>query len=132
ADGRREQLREGGRQRLAMLEGAQQVLAGGRMDALEQRNDLVPDQAAERVAIAGVFPPLEPTRPAEGFGLLAPDAEQRPNDAVLAADLDPLRVAARGEAVDDRLDLVGERVTGRAEPVCVERVAHVAQLRLGL
>ena len=74
---------------------------------------------------------LEPALAAERLGLLAPDAEQRPHDAVLAAHLDPLRAAARREPVEDRLDLVGQRVAGRAQRVGAERVANVAQLGLG-
>ena len=43
--------------------------------------------------------------------------EQRADDAVLAARLDPCRRAARDEPVEDRLDLVGGRVARRAQPV---------------
>ena len=59
--------------------------------------------------------PLEAALAAVRLGLLAPDAEERPDDAVLAPDLDALRRPARGEPVEDRLDLVGERVPGRAQ-----------------
>ena len=64
--------------------------------------------------------------------LLPPDGEQRPDDAVLALRLDPARPAARDEAVEDGLDVVGGRVTGGAQPVGCVRVADVAQLGLRL
>src|SRR5581483_11287945 len=49
---------------------------------------------------------------------------------VLAAHLDPAGRASGGEPVEDRLDLVGERVPGRAKAVGVEGVADVAELGL--
>ena len=58
--------------------------------------------------------------------------EQRADDAVLAPRLDPARRAAGREPVEDGLDLVGGRVAGGAEaPAGGERVAEVAELRLG-
>ena len=64
-----------------------------------------------------VDPEGEPALAAERLGLLAPERQQRPDDAVLAPRLDPLRVPARDEPVEDRLDLVARRVAGGAEPV---------------
>ena len=48
--------------------------------------------------------------------LVARDVEERPNDAVLPAQLDPTGGAARDDPVEDRLDLVGRRVAGGPEP----------------
>ena len=94
---------------------AQDVLAGRRMDPLEQRQDLAADQPARRAGVRRVDPERDAALAAERLGLLAPERQQRPDDAVLAARLDPLRVAARDEPVEDRLDLVARGVPGRAE-----------------
>ncbi len=53
------------------------------------------------------------------------------HDAVLALDLDRPRRAARDEAVEHRLDLVGGGVARRAETVAGERVAQLAKRLLG-
>ena len=71
-----------------------------------------------------------PTAFAVRLRLVAPDAEQRPNDPVLPLRLDPAGLAARHQTVDDGLDLVGGRVAGGAQPVGRERVAELAQLGL--
>src|SRR4051794_16407536 len=64
--GRRvEQLRERRGKRPPLVEDAQDVLACRGMDALEQRQDLVADQPAQRVVIRGVDAPGEPVLPAE-------------------------------------------------------------------
>ena len=73
----------------------------------------------------------QPVGAAVRLGLLAPERQQRPDDAVLALRLDPARAAARDEPVEDRLDLVGGRVAGRAQPVGRERVARSRKLGLG-
>ena len=74
---------------------------------------------------------LRPRGRAVRLRLLAPHAEERSHDAVLTARLDPGRGAARDEAEEDRLDLVGERVAGRAQQLGLLGVAQVAQLGLG-
>src|SRR2546430_162518 len=101
------------------------------MDALEQGQHLVADQPAHRSRIARVSPPGEPALAAVGLGLLAPEAKKRTYDAVLATDFDPLGSAARDEAKEDRLDLVGEGVAGRTKRIGAKRIADIAQLRLG-
>src|SRR5205823_5801573 len=66
----------------------------------------------------------------EGLGLLAPERQQRPHDAVLALGPDPRRPPARDEAVEDRLDLVARRVAGGARALGPERVADLPQAGL--
>src|SRR5207253_3049106 len=75
--------------------------------------------------------PVEPALAAEGFRLLTPDTEERADDAVLTPHLDPLCGSTRREPVDDRLDLIRQRVAGGAQLAGAERVANVAQRRLG-
>ena len=82
------------------------------------------------MGVRGVGPEREPVRPAVGLGLGTPKRQQRPDDAVLALRLDPGRAAARGQPVEDRLDLIGRGVAGRAQPIRRDAVAEVAQLRL--
>src|SRR2546423_1795659 len=60
ADRRREQLGERRRQRLAGVERTEEVLVRRRMEAAQQRQDLVPDQAALRVGVRGVDAEVEP------------------------------------------------------------------------
>ena len=81
------------------------VAAGGRLgerasrfsrargsSSSQQRKDLRADQAALRVRVRAVARGTSsPSRPAVRLGLLAPEAEQRPDDAVLAPRLDPRR-----------------------------------------
>ena len=99
--------------------------------ALEQRQDLGADEAAHGVGVRRVGPELEPLGAAVGLGLLAPERQQRTDDAVLAVRLDPLRRAAGDEPVEDGLDLVGGGVARRAQAAARrERVAQVAQLDL--
>ena len=114
-----------------VVEGGEDVALGGRMEALERGHDLGPDDPARRVRVGRVDPPLEALGDAVGLRLLAPDDEERPDDPVLAADLDAGRRPARREAEEDRLDLVGGGVAGRAQPPGADRVAQVAKLRLG-
>ena len=97
------------------VEGAQDVLVGGGMELPEQRQDLVADQAALRVRVGRVDAELEPLAAAVRLGLVPPDGQQRMDDAVLPPRLDPGGGAARGEPVDDRLDLVRGGVAGRAQ-----------------
>src|SRR5262249_7792828 len=94
------------------------------------RHDLLADQAAHRLGIRVVDPELEPSLAAVGLRLLAPHAEERAHDPVLAGHLDAGCGPARGEPVEDRLDLVGERVAGRAAAAGVEGVAALPQLGL--
>ena len=101
------------------------------MDAPQQREHLLADQAADRVAVRRVFPERKTCAQAVASRVFAPDAEQRAHDAVLALDLDALRVSARHEPVEDRLHLVREGVSGSAEPVRREPVTDLAQLVLG-
>src|SRR5581483_3974272 len=121
-----EQLGERGRQHAALVERAQDVLPRRRVEPLEERQQLVPDESALRVAVRRVAPEGEAPLAAVGLRLLAPHREQRPDDAVLAPRLDPGRGTARGEPVEDRLDLVG-----RAQAARGERVPKLAQLCLG-
>ena len=84
--GRRgEQLRERGRERLAQVERAEEVLVGGRMQAAEQRQDLLADQAALRVGVVESVAERETLGAAVRLRLLAPDGEERMDDAVVAA-----------------------------------------------
>src|SRR5262249_47184011 len=80
---RREQVGECRRQRLALVERAQEVLVRGGMDPAEQRQDLLADQAADRVAVRGVVAIRKTLRLAVATCVLAPDGEERPDDAVL-------------------------------------------------
>ena len=54
------------------------------MDLLEQRQDPVADQAADRVRVRGVDAVAQLALAAEGLGLGAPERQQRPDHAVLA------------------------------------------------
>src|SRR5260370_1897901 len=107
AFGRREQLSELRRQRRARIERAEDVLICRRMQQAQQRQDLVADEPALRVRVARVDAEGEPLGGAVLLRLGAPHGEQRMDDAVLAARVDPGRAAAGGEPVEDRLDLVG-------------------------
>ena len=109
------------------LERAQDVLPGGGMDALEQRQDLLADQPAGGRGVRRIGTERKPALAAERLGLLAPERQQRAYHPVLAARLDPLRVAARDEPVEDRLDLIARGVAGGAQPLRPLRVAEVAQ-----
>src|SRR6266566_3450191 len=100
------------------------------MNALEQRHDLASDQAAERVAVRRVLTPLQSAFTAEPLRVLPPQTQERPNDAVLASELDPLRGPAGSEPVQDGFDLVGERVPGRTQPIRLNGVAGLAHLGL--
>src|SRR5207253_4170441 len=131
AGGGRQQLRDRGRQQRALVERAEEVLVGGRVQPPEQRQDLVADQAALRLRVRGVDAEVELLGPAVGLRLLPPEREQWADDAVLAAHLDPRRTAARDEPVEDRLDLVRGGVPRRAQPVGRDGVAQIAQLLLG-
>ena len=93
----------------------EQVLVGAGMQAAQERQDLVPDEPALRVGVRGVHPEREPVRAAVLLRLLAPDRQQRADDAVLAAHLDPARASGGDEPVEDGLDLVRGGVAGRAQ-----------------
>ena len=118
ADRRVEQLGERGRHRPALVERAQDVLARGGMDLLEQRQDLArgsgrascPGSTSRRGARArarGRTPRSPRARAAAAAG------RRRPR----AAALIPFVLPLVDEPVEDRLDLVGARVPGRAQPV---------------
>jgi hypothetical protein len=64
------------------------------METPQQRQDLVADQAALRAGIARVDPECQPLGRAVGLRLGAPDGEERVDDAVGAARLDPCCTAA--------------------------------------
>src|SRR3954454_5482367 len=113
-----------------LVEGAQKVLARAGMDAAEQWQHLVADQAAHGARVRRVRAPGDPPGGAVLLGLLAPQTEERADDAVLAARLDPRRRPTRDEAVEDRLDLVGKGVTGRPQELRLLRVPELAQLGL--
>ena len=101
------------------------------MEAAEEREDLVADQAALRAGVRAVFAERQAFGAAVRLGLRAPEHQEWPDDAVLSPGLDALRRAARGEAVEDGLDLVGGGVAGRAEAVPGEGVAQVAERLFG-
>ena len=110
----------------------EQVLLRARVQLAQQREDLAADQAALRVLVRGVDAERQAVLAAVGLGLLAPDREQRTDDAVLALRLDPLRVPGGDEPVEHGLDLVGGGVPRRAEPASLgEAVAELAELGLG-
>src|SRR5438093_6826764 len=69
-----EEARERRAQRLPLVERAQEVLARSRMELLQQREDLLSDQAALRVRVRRVGAPLEPVLTAVRLRVLAPDA----------------------------------------------------------
>ena len=94
------------------------------VEPAEQGQDLVADQPALRLRVGRVGAEREPDGLAVRLRLVAPDAEQRADDAVLALGLDPAGLPARHQPVDDGLDLVGCRVAGGAQPVGRERVAE--------
>jgi hypothetical protein len=98
----------------------------------QQREKLVADQASLRLGIRAVGPEWEPLRAAVAVGLVAPDGEQGTDDAVLALRLDPSRDAARSDAEQHGLHLVGCCVSSGAQPVGREAVADRAKLLLGL
>ena len=115
----------------ALLERAEQVLVGGRVEparaAAGSRRGSGRASCRRSRSRRGTRRPSARSTP---VGLLAPERQQRADDAVLAARLDPGRVPARDEPVEDGLDLVGGGVAGRAQPVRRERVAQLAQLGL--
>ncbi len=91
--GRRvEQLGERRRQRPPLSSDAQDVLARGRMDPLEQRQDLVRGSGrASCPAFDESTRQASPRSRQNASVSSRQSAEQRPHDAVLAAHLDPLR-----------------------------------------
>src|SRR5580765_5260169 len=126
-----QQLRERRRQRLAPVEGAQEILVGGRMDPPQERKDLVADQPADAVAVRRVVAERQAALLAIAARVAPPDAEERAHDAVLAFRLDAFCRTARHEPVEDRLDLVRERVAGGAEAIRGEAVADPPELVFG-
>src|SRR5712691_5515271 len=123
-----EQLVKGGR--LPVRE-PKQVALGGGMQFAQARQDLVANQAALCATVGIIDPELEPFGMAVVLCLLMPDREQRTHDAVLAAELDPLRHPACDELVQDRLDLIGGCVAGSPQTVGRKRVPDPAPLVLG-
>src|SRR5512132_84473 len=122
---RTDQLGEGGLERWALLEGAQEVVVGGGVDLAQEREDALSDQPARRVLVGAVTAVVEPLCTAVGLGLPPPDRQQRTDDPVLALRLDPCRAAARHQPIEDRLDLVGGGVTRGAKPVGREAVPNL-------
>ena len=83
--GEREQLGERRRQRLARVERAEDVLVGGGMQAAEEREHLVADQAALRVGVARVDAERRGPRLGSTSTVSSRQTvEQRPHDAVVA------------------------------------------------
>jgi len=117
-----EQLDELRRGRLAVSE-PEQVALRGRMQPAQERQDLVADQATLRAGVRAVAAEVEPLGEAVRLGVLAPTAEERPDDPIRAAPIDLARRAARDDAVENGLDLVRRGVAGGAEPVGCERIA---------
>src|SRR3954470_22141358 len=98
------------------------------MQAAEQRQDLVADQAPRRVRVRGVRAVLQPRGAAVRLRLVAPEVEERAHNAVGAAALDRARLAARNELIERGLDLVRGSVAGGAEaPALGAAVADLAQ-----
>ena len=106
---------------------AQQVLLRARVEPPEQRE--ISSRMRPRFVSGFELSRrgVSPSACAVGLGLLAPERQQRTDDAVLAPRLDPARDAARDEPVEDGLDLVRGGVAGRAQAVAGEGVAHLAQ-----
>ena len=114
--------------------GLQEVSIGCRVQAAEQAAGS--RSGSGRASCPGSTirrPELEPLVAAVGLGLLTPDTEQRPDDAVVAAHADARRAAARGQPVDDRLDLVGGGVARRPQraPAGARSATPEARLRRG-
>ena len=96
-----------------------------------RRKDLVPDESALRVDVRGVAPHLERVLATVRLCLVAPHAEQRPDDAVLTLQLDALRRSRGDEPEEDRLDLVGGRMPRRTQAMSLGKaVTELAELRL--
>ena len=100
--------------------------ACARVEPLEQRQDLVADQPALRVRVGRVLAVRQPVLVAVGARLLAPDAEQRPHDAVLALRLDPLRRARTRRARAARTR-PGRRRCGRSRAAGRSRRSSAAR-----
>jgi hypothetical protein len=110
----------------------EEVAIRPRMQLPEEREDLVPDQAALRVGVRRVRPERETALAAVANGVLAPELEQRAHDAVAPRDLDRLRAGRRHEPIENGLDLVRSRVPGRPQAATRRQpVARVPQRRLG-
>src|SRR5918996_2621702 len=114
----------------ARIESGNDVLTGCRVQPLERGQDVVADDAPRRGWIRGIDPERQALRAAVALGLLAPQGQERTDDAVLAPDANAGRRPARGEPVEDRLDLVGGRVASCAQSVGGEAVTKLAQLGL--
>src|SRR5215211_2143535 len=111
------QLRERGRQRVALFERA--------------RQDLVADQPSDGARVRRVFAKRQAVLRAVAARLASPDAEKGADDTVLTLGLDSFRGAARDEAVEDRLDLVREGVAGCSKTIGREAVADPPELVFG-
>jgi hypothetical protein len=95
----------------------QEVLVGRRMQAAQERQDLVADQPPLRVGIRRVEAEVEPGRAAVRLRLRAPERQQRVDKSVGAPRCDACGRAARDEPVEDRLDLIRGGVTGGSKLV---------------
>ena len=127
---RGEQLRkrpfECPRQAGTLLGERQEVPVGARMQAPEEREDLVADQATLRVRVGGIGAEGQAVLSAVRLRLLPPEREQRTDDAVLARRPDALAVAGRDEPIEDRLDLIRGRVAGRPQATPLgQRIAEM-------
>src|SRR3954449_10049609 len=112
ADGRREQLGERWRERLASVEGTQEVLVGARMEAAQERQDLLSDQPALRFGVRRVEPELQAGRATVLLSFRAPERQKRMHHPIVARRCDSSRRSARDEPVQGRLDLVRGRLAG--------------------
>ena len=98
------------------------------MQAPEEREDLVADQAPLRVRVGGIDAERKTVLSAVRLRLLPPEREQRTDDAILASLPDSLAVAGGDEPVKDRLDLIRGRMACRPQSMTLgERVAEISQ-----
>src|SRR5882757_9680211 len=100
------------------------------MELAEERQDLLADQSALRLAIARINAKCEPCRFAVRDRLLTSHGQERMDDAVVAPWRHSGRAPARDEPVEDRLDLIRRGVPSRAQSVACDGIALRAQLRL--
>src|SRR4051812_16491910 len=101
------------------------------MEAAERRQDLPADQTPQGFVVRRVDAEVEALGAAVGLRVVTPHRQERPDDAVLALRPNSGGRPARGEPVEDGLDLVGGGVPGGAKPISRERVAKVPELLLG-
>src|SRR4029079_10900257 len=101
------------------------------MEPAKGGQDLAADQAPQRVVVRGVEAEVETHRAAVRLGLVAPDSQERPDDAVVALRADAGGPPARGQPGARGLDLVGCGVPGRPQAILGEGVAKLTKLVLG-